>query len=196
MLDSRRSLHSGCAKRRPGCGNERVKIQRVAKRKTSSGDKGKSAQAPAPVLFGRRRVRPYAPSVRISDKPDMREGMVHREAQGIPDTPRSIADKFTRARKQSAEARPPHGAPSAAFIQRRAALYPGCLAAAQIRARHIRVSQLLAGGPSASGRSPGAARVRACEARPQAPHPTPPSRRLMKTPSVDGIDRNLVQIDG
>ncbi len=35
------------------------------------------------------------------------------------------------------------------------------------------VSQLLAGGRSASGRSPGAARERTCEARARAPHPDP-----------------------
>jgi hypothetical protein len=35
------------------------------------------------------------------------------------------------------------------------------------------------------GRSPGAARVRGDELRPQGPHPVPLSRRLMKTPSVD-----------
>ena len=44
------------------------------------------------------------------------------------------------------------------------------------------VSQLLAGGRSASGRSPGAARVRGCEPRPRAPRPVPLSRRLMTAP--------------
>jgi hypothetical protein len=43
----------------------------------------------------------------------------------------------------------------------------------------------------AAGRSPGAARVRAVRnpARPQAPHPAPPSRRLMMTPLTHEQDR-------
>ena len=47
------------------------------------------------------------------------------------------------------------------------------------------VSQLLAGVPSDPGRSHGAARVRACEARPQALHPAPPQRRLARAPLVE-----------
>src|SRR6185312_15953358 len=39
------------------------------------------------------------------------------------------------------------------------------------------VSQLLAGGPSASGGSPAAARVQGYEPCPQAPHPAPSSKR-------------------
>ncbi len=46
----------------------------------------------------------------------------------------------------------------------------------------LSVSELLAGVLSNPGRSPGAARARGYEPRPQAPHPIPPSRRLMKTP--------------
>jgi len=60
--------------------------------------------------------------------------------------------------------------PAAFSVRRRAAL---CLHAPE--AAHG-VSQLLAGVPSDPGRSPGAARVRGCEPRPQAPRPAPPSR--------------------
>ena len=45
-----------------------------------------------------------------------------------------------------------------------------------------RLSQLLAGTLSGPERSPGTARVRACEARPQAPHPAPPYERLRTAP--------------
>jgi hypothetical protein len=43
------------------------------------------------------------------------------------------------------------------------------------------VSELLAGVPSDPGRCPGAARVCAYEAHPQAPHPAPSSERLRTT---------------
>jgi hypothetical protein len=39
-----------------------------------------------------------------------------------------------------------------------------------------------------AGRGPGAARARGYEPRPRAPHPTPPSERLMRTP-LDGWDK-------
>ena len=43
-------------------------------------------------------------------------------------------------------------------------------------------------GPNAARSAPGASRVRGYEPRPQAPHPLPPSRRLMRAPS-DGEDK-------
>ena len=64
----------------------------------------------------------------------------------------------------------------AAFVRCRAAL---CAISDR---RETRVSQLLAGVPSDPGRSPGTARVQACEACPQAPHPAPLTRRLARAP--------------
>src|SRR6185437_15995576 len=61
----------------------------------------------------------------------------------------------------------------ASSLRRRAALF----VAAQTWTTSV--SQAPGGRPVlATRRSPGAARVRACEARPRAPHPAPPPRRL------------------
>jgi hypothetical protein len=64
---------------------------------------------------------------------------------------------------------------TAAFLGPRAALFVAALPPRPS-------AKVLAAGPSAGGRAPGAARVRACEARPRAPHPAPSAERLRKTP--------------
>jgi hypothetical protein len=63
-----------------------------------------------------------------------------------------------------------------------------------LRSTETRVSQLLAGTLIGPGRSPGTARVRACEARPQAPHLAPPFERLRTAPSSEQGYRNIIQI--
>ena len=57
----------------------------------------------------------------------------------------------------------------------RATLTVAAASKASIRPRRFTVSELLAGGPIASGRSPGIARVQGYEPRPRAPPPPPPS---------------------
>lgn len=68
------------------------------------------------------------------------------------------------------------------LVSASAALSPGSLPV---------VSQFLAGGHSAPGRSPDAAGDRACEARARPPHPLPSSRRLRKTP-LAGPDQQTI----
>ena len=46
---------------------------------------------------------------------------------------------------------------------------------------------------SGPGRLPEASRVRGCEPRPQAPHPTPLQERLMKRPSSDRMEGNIIR---
>ena len=92
----------------------------------------------------------------------------------------------------------------AASLRRRAALPAPALGVPRFRDRPGRnaVSELLAAGHSARGRSPGTARARGdtWSLRPRAPHPAPSSERLMMTPSMSKAAmyiysyRNLVSI--
>ena len=109
-------------------------------------------RACAPVFFERRRVRPL-PFV------------LAQEARGRCTGGRTV---LAVQAVHSCECTGAFRRIVAAFsLRRRAAL----------SLRHLRrsVSRLPAGGRSASGRCPDAARVRVCETRPQAPHPAPPS---------------------
>ena len=54
------------------------------------------------------------------------------------------------------------------------------------------VSELLAGGRSAPGRSPGAARVQVCETCPRAPARSPRTAQPVRVPSGDRAMRNMV----
>ena len=95
------------------------------------------------------------------------------------------------------ETQPPLGAPPQTSLRSLGLVLSGVFLPAPGRAlrrasdrREARVSQLLAGSPSASGRSPGAARVRGSEPRPQAPHPAPPLQRLARAPLGERDDRD------
>ena len=103
---------------------------------------------------------------------------------GAPGSAGPFLDAASRFRDTAASRRaaPDKLAQSGTCLERRFPSGAGPRFAPRLRSTQPRVSQLLAGGPSASGRSPGAARVRACEARPQAPHPAPPLRRLARAP--------------
>ena len=72
--------------------------------------------------------------------------------------------------------------------------FAGSRAAERGRAVWPAISQLLAGGHSASERSPGAARARRVRVslRPRAPHPAPPSRRLMTAPLDERDWRTII----
>ena len=139
-----------------------------------SNSQDSNRHAIAPVFFA-------APGTPSSDfvSLDKVEGMERRSAQHRGSAPCGAC--------ASGEIRAPLGAPSRRFFAT-----PG--RAFRPRSKDPGVSELLAGGLSASGRSPGAARVRGCEPRPRAPHPAPPSRRLMRAPSMSGTDIILVII--
>ena len=86
--------------------------------------------------------------------------------------------------------RAPPGAPSAAFLspgpylpgaRRRTFALPIRQASARLRPHRVQPSK--AAGRRAGGRLPEASREQGYEPRPQAPHPTPLSERLMTTPS-------------
>jgi hypothetical protein len=107
--------------------------------------------------------------------------------QGRRETERQSAHRLGSALRREPRAKrlAPAGAPS-----RRSPYGAGPRFSARLCGT---VSELLAGTRSGPGRGPGAARVFACEAKPRAPRPLPPSRRLMRAP-FDGADvRNLVQ---
>ncbi len=76
----------------------------------------------------------------------------------------SVAPHDQLAKAERAERATPHGAPSRRLFGPGRA-FAGLAALAS--------ATLLAGGPSAAGRSPETARCRACEARQRAPHPAP-----------------------
>jgi hypothetical protein len=92
---------------------------------------------------------------------------------------------------------PPHGAPRRRF--RASGPYDlgrMSLPARDPRRLSPRLVRLylprMAAGPSAGGRLPEASRARGYEARAQAPHPIPPARRLMRTPS-NGSDARMIR---
>ncbi len=111
-------------------------------------------RARSPALFERRRVRPPVRSALAEPSPFFAQKKGGRSAGGrsCPSVCRSLLRSCGRL----------------------TALHRGVCAAAgralPIRERARTVSRLPAGGRSASGRSPAAARDRACEARPRAPH--------------------------
>ena len=128
-------------------------------------------RAPSPLFFAARGRRtsscPLAPFICANWVNPKRAG----EGSGAPKgaavyvVPRSVAG-----------ARAPLGAPPRRFSAPGRASCAGPWRASFPRpAGPSAVSELLAAGRNARGRSPGAARERGYEPRPQAPHPTPPS---------------------
>jgi len=114
---------------------------------------GRAPGAPCPFPFPKQDEGSRAPTGAGADTPHPVARLAVEPISGSPEITGRIADR--RAFRRSA----------AAFsLRRRAAL------SSMARVCPSIVSQLLAGGRSASGRSPDAARVRGCEPRPRAPH--------------------------
>src|SRR3954471_15288291 len=141
-----------------------------------------SAQASPPVLFDRRRVRRFPFFLPV------REWSAGRRQGSARPLWRSLAIGPPRAWRSARTL----GEGCCAFqrsiaaltndfrhwLSSGAALSPGTFPRV--------VSQLLAGVRSTPGPSPEAARKQVYKTCPQGPPPTPSSRRLMTTPSVDG----------
>ena len=143
---------------------------------------GFPARAASPVLFERRRVRRNSADA----FPARREPREWR-AEG-------------RCRFLSCRALAPTGCEPAGASRRAIAafLFAGPCFRVPVYGRSVRrpratpagfrppspapVQPLKAEPRSGPGRLPATSRVRGCEPRPQAPHPTPPSRRLMRAP--------------
>jgi hypothetical protein len=118
--------------------------------------------------------------------------------RGLPSPPRkdrgdgapSGAPGLSVLPRPLAKARAPLGAPSRLFCprdrifrMRDGGLFALLIQRASARFRPHRVQPSKAAGRRAGGRLPEASRERGYEPRPQAPHPTPLSERLMTTPS-------------
>ncbi len=157
----------------PAGADNRVRTDSIYKQPISN------KQASSPVFFVE------APGGRLSSSvPSKIEGMEHRAAH-----------QSFRPAAPPPGTRAPLGAPSRLFCPRGRnfrtqtrgprPLLSGGLSPAFIRAA---CSPRRAAPRSWSGRLPGASRTDACEVSARAPRPTPPSRRLMKAPSIGWDD--------
>src|SRR6185437_1139554 len=112
------------------------------------------------------------PSLRLSPRQSEGDG-APRGATICSKCPRSLSRSRGAARRATQTSLRRPGLFAGVFLTAPAALF----VAAQTWTTSV--SQAPGGRPVlATRRSPGAARVRACEARPRAPHPAPPPRRL------------------
>ena len=124
-------------------------------------------QASSPVLFGEAPGRPVFPFV----SPQKMRGLARQGAQPLFFMcPHSLSEIRGAARRATQTSLRSLGSFAASSLRRRAALFVA------VRNVTASVSQLLAGGPYwPPGGAPAPPGCVLCEARPRAPHPTPPA---------------------